>query len=137
MPYARASLDTAFMALSVFAAAFDASNGERWCGTGGRQSWTSQQHHIARAGGWLGLCGGLRERAAEELGLALHEHVSAALRFSQVGYRARGEAVVTVLKLLEGGEALWPRLLRIGHALGLCGRGYQVGGHRELRPLFR
>jgi len=49
-----------------------------------------------------------------------------------------GGAVVAVLKLFEGVEGVvWPQLLRIGHAVGLCGRGYQVGVHRELRPLFR
>jgi len=137
VPYARTSLEPSPIALSLFLAAFDAFNGERWCDAGyGERSWPTQQRHIAWAGGWLGLWGGLGERAAEELGVALHEHNRATASFRQGGYRARGAAVVTVLKLLEGGVALWPQLLRIGHAVGLCGRGYQVGVHRELRPLF-
>jgi len=138
VPYARTSLEPSPMALSLFLAAFDASKGKRWRGARcSMPSWPTQLRHLARAGVWLGLCGGLQERAAEELGVALHEHGAAALCFSQGGYQARGVAVFTVLKLLEGGEALWPRLLRIGHAVGLCGRGYQVGVHRELQPLFR
>lgn len=138
VPYARTSLELSPIALSLFLAAFAASKGERWRGSGdGEQSWTTQQRHLVWAGGWLGLCGGLAgERAAEELSVALHEHNRATASFRQGGYRSHGEAVAIVLKLLEG-VVLWPRLLRVGHAVGLCGRGYQVGAHRELRPLFR
>ncbi len=138
VPYSRTSLEANPLALSLFLAAMEASKGKRWCDAGyGFQSWSTQQRHLARAGGWLGLCGGLHERAAEELGVALHEHASAVASFSQGGYRARGRAVVRVLKLLERHEAPWRSLLRIGHAVGLCGRGYMVGPHRELCSLFR
>lgn len=141
VPYARTSLSPSpkLRKVSVFLAALDAgTGGKRWCNNGtGEPSWPTQQRHIARAGGWLGLCGGLRDRAAEELGIALHEHGAARWSFQRGGYRNRGKAVVAVLALLEDDGEAWVRLVRVGEAVGLCGRGYRVGPHGELRPLFR
>jgi hypothetical protein len=124
---------------TIFEAALDAADGERWSDTGGQGGrWTTQWRHIARLGELLGLDadGRIAEIVAKALRVDLHVHAKAREKFCSGGFRNRGRAVVQVLEaaLAAGAGMLW-RLLRAGYMAGLCGRGFWANPRWGLKPM--
>ena len=124
---------------TVFQAAVDAEEGERWSEIGGSEAWWPTQW---RQIGWAGEVLGLRssaevgERVSRELGLSLHEHRDARSAFAQGGFRERGRVVMRVLRatVQAGGDVL-RRLLRAGHLVGLFGRAFRWNTRGGLMPM--
>lgn len=123
---------------TVFEAALDAAEGERWSDIGAEGGWWSTQwRHLVRLGVILGLSADEREGelAARALGVDLHVHVAGREAFGAGGYRRRGQGVAAVLAAVRhaGGDAL-RRLLHAGWVTGMWGRGFFVGCRWGLRP---
>lgn len=123
---------------TVFEAALDAAEGERWSDIGAKGGWWSTQwRHLVRLGVLLGLSVGEREgeQAGRALGVDLHVLVGGREGFRAGGYRRRGRAVLAVLEAVRGaGGDVLRRLLHAGRVTGLWGRGFFVDPRWGLRP---
>lgn len=89
--------------------------------------YATQQRHLARSGALLGLTGPspVAEQIAELLDLDGVEHRQARRGYlSAGGPRQRGEAVVSVLAMLDAQR--YGRLVDAGHRAGLWGRPWQI-----------
>ncbi len=107
---------------TLFDAALDAANGERWLheavlGDPVTPRYTTQRRWLERAGRILGLSttGRRSEQIAEELDLMVLEHHPARQRFQTRSLEERGAAVVSVLDQLRLDSGLWQRLLIAGY----------------------
>ena len=124
---------------TIFEAALDASEGERWSDTGQLGGWWSTQwRHLGRLGELLGLGGGdrLGERVAQQLGVDLHVHLEARGAYDARGFQRRGRAVRKVLEAVRvAGSDVLRRLLRAGYEAGLFGRGFWADPRWGLRPV--
>lgn len=124
---------------TIFEAALDAAQGERWSDWGdGGGWWSTQWRHLERLGVLLGLGVDDRvgERVARVLGVDLHVHIEAREAFGAGGFRRRGRALVRVLEAVLGaGSDVLRRLLRAGCATGFCGRSFWSDPRRGLSPV--
>ena len=124
---------------TMFEAALDAAEGERWSDVGDQGGWWStQRRHIARLGVLLGLAGDDRagEEAAQALKVDLHVLFGARKAFGSKGFRHSGGAIVEVLDaLLRAGSDVLRRLLRVGVVTGFCGRCFWSDARWGLRPV--
>ena len=81
---------------------------------------------LALCGLWLGFASKQTdaEQAAFELGLDAYKHRDLRASYLAASPRGRGEAVCAAWALIA--DEPWRRLLRVGYALGLCGRCFAL-----------
>jgi len=132
-----------------FAAALDATSGERWLhepvlGDPVAPRYATQRRWLERAGQILGLSAAVEsrvsERIAEELDLMGLEHQPARQRFVAARrLQERGAAIASVLSRVRLDAAVWQRLLAAGYLGDAWARPWvwspQVG--RRLSPWSR
>ncbi len=135
---------------TVMEAALDAASGRAWRRDSWREDpkrWRTQLRWLELGAHLVGIVAGTskrqRERIAMLLGVALVVmHEAAEHLRSGAGYRRQGEAIVMVLRELEGQRLPADRVLASGTAMGLWGRPSRWdpggGGFRAtFRPLVR
>jgi hypothetical protein len=124
---------------TIFEAALDASEGERWSDVGEQCGWWSTQwRRLLRLGTLLGLVGDERsgEEAAQALGVDLHVHVEAREAFGLGGFRRRGGAIVKVLEAVRSaGADVRRRLLWAGFVTEWCGRCFFSDARFGVKPV--